>query len=374
VKPSICHITVLNPLRHSRIFYKLALSQHKLGHEVSIIGQGEREKIDAIQLLGVAPFGRLSLRRLFYSLWILPLAARQRAAIYVLHSPELLGLGLLLKWLTGARLIYDVHEDYRVNLLGAQHYPSWLRKPLAGLVRRWERLALRWLDAVSYAEDCYQNILKAPQNKAFLLRNKFSSAAAKSISQIAISEQPYLLYCGTIAADWGLGESLDIWEHLNNTRSIDLVVAGHSHRPEVIADLLSRVAQSPHAERFHLIGGLTYLPYADILRLIENCAAGLGLYHPLPHIRNKIPTKFYEFMAHDRPLLFTDLPEWRAFDQQHQLGLPLGEDLPPETIWQTLDSWAVKHDPNSFSWESEVPEMARMLKAVAGGGGGGRRR
>jgi len=44
---------------------------------------------------------------------VLGLAYRQKADIYHFHDPELLTVGLVLRLLTKAKVIYDVHEDYR---------------------------------------------------------------------------------------------------------------------------------------------------------------------------------------------------------------------------------------------------------------------
>ncbi|MEM7659247.1 MAG: glycosyltransferase [Bacteroidota bacterium] len=364
--PHICHLTVLNPLKHSRVYHRLARSQKELGYRVSILAQGESAVSEGVELVGITPFSRLSLRRFLFPLTILPTAKNQRAALYFLHSPELLFTGLLLKWWTGAKIWYDVHEDYRVNLQGATHYPSWLKRPLAWLVRKWERFARRWLDGVSYAEDCYDNILEIPTEKKVILRNKFSHPVQAEASPRLTPPRPYLLYTGTIAPDWGLWEALAVWKQINAIRPVHMVIAGHTHHAELIEELNKRVQQTGLADRFQLIGGIEYVPYEQILALIQQCWVGVGLYRPLPHIRGKIPTKFYEFMAHDRPLLFSDHPEWQAFDQQQQLGFPHQAEMDWSRLWEKVDQWEGQHVPADYSWESEVPSMNILIERLIG--------
>lgn len=340
-----------------------------MGHQVSIIGQGEHtESIQeqGIVLHSIQRFSRLSLHRFLYSLLIFPKAYKQKADFYTLHSPELLGLGLLLKLLLRARIIYDVHEDYAANIRAAQHYPTWLRRPLAWLVRCWERLAMYWVDQVSYAEICYDNLLQVKPNRYAILPNTFSPKAAIGIASVAIPEQPYLLYTGTIAKEWGLFEAIDVWEQINIQQPMSLIVAGHTYRQEILDKLQAHIERSPFRERFQLIGGDSYVPYVDILHLIQHCVMGIGLYHLLPHIQGKIPTKFYEYMAYNKPLLYPDDPTWKAFDAAHRLGIIWHPDRPIEDILSDLVIWQQnppQHDPESYSWEASEGILQLMLDA-----------
>ena len=369
--PSITHITVLNPVRHTRIFYKLALSQQKMGHWVAIIGQGESTETQAdrgIELFCIQAFHRLSWRRFFYCGLIFPKALRLRSDIYTLHSPELLGMGLLLKWLLKARIIYDVHEDYAANIRAAAHYPGWLRKPLASLVRKWELFAMRWVDAVSYAEDCYDNMLNVEPKRRYILPNTFTTQAARGEAVLAIPDQPYLLYTGTIAREWGIFEAIQLWEDWCSIQPIQLVIAGHSHQGELVREIRARMEQSPWKEQVQMIGGEGYVPYVEILNLIRHCRLGLGLYHLLPHIRGKIPTKFYEFMAFDKPLLFPDDPVWRSFDQKHQLGIVWERGKRVSDLISELENRETNpplHDPASYRWEAQEKVIQAMLSSLA---------
>lgn len=357
----------MNPATHTRIFYKLALSQVQLGYQVSIVGRGEKheQKMEkGVHLHHIGFFRRLALKRFFYAFYLLPKAFNIHADIYTLHSPELLGLGWFLKKFLKAKIIYDVHEDYAKNIWEASHYPRWLRQPLAGLIRKWERFSIRWVDAVSYAEACYDNVLEV--KNAFVLPNTFSTAAINDEVSVSVPEHPYLLYSGTIAREWGLFEAIEIWEQWNEHQAIHLVVAGHTHQSDVMQDLLARIQQSAYSERVRLIGGRQYVPYADIIHLIQHCRMGLGLYHLLPHIQGKIPTKFYEYMAFDKPLLFPEDPVWTAFDEAHRLGIAWIEGMETKDILNQLETWEANpstHLPASYAWDKEL--VKQVLESLS---------
>ena len=158
---SICHLTILNPAVHTRIFYKLALSQIKLGYEVSICGQDPQSVPyikKQVQIYPMPKLSRLGIKRLIIPLKLFLQAYRIRANIYTIHTPELLWVGWGLKKLMGCKVIYDVHEDYEKNIRYAGYYSSWLRNALRGLLRLNQKLFVPTYDAVSYAEVCYDNI------------------------------------------------------------------------------------------------------------------------------------------------------------------------------------------------------------------------
>ncbi|MEL6132305.1 MAG: glycosyltransferase [Bacteroidota bacterium] len=359
----ICHITVLNPLKHTRIYYKWALSQQEMGHQVTVMAQGDHGVFTddhGVQLIGTGLFHRLSRRRLLFAWQIRRAAREQRADLYVLHSPELLPLGKWLKNSLNTQVVYDVHEDYKANILAAAHYPQWMRRPLAQAVRRFECKATFWLDAVSYAEKCYDNVLNVPPEKKFLLRNTFSFRPVQNQNpSIELPNVPYMLFTGTIAHPWGIMETLQVWKKINAQQSLHLVVAGFAPQKEILDQIASLVASWGLGDRFTLIGGNAYVPYVDILHAIRHCAFGTALYHSQPNILGKVPTKVYEFMALKRPLLYSDalLP---ILDQVGEMGLYF-QDQEGDEVWEFFEAWQEpSYASDTYMWTADEGELRKM--------------
>lgn len=368
----ICHLSLLNPALHTRIFYKHALSAVEMGHEVSIIAQNEAGEPffqDGVQIIPLQPFPRLSPQRLQARKTVLQKARSVKADVYIIHTPELIDVARKLHRQLGAKIIYDVHEDYAHTLRFATHYPPGIRGLMASWVRRKETQAVQWLSGVIYAERIYDNILGAAPDQKLVLENTFSPRALQQSPTLAIPPKPYLLYTGTIAEAWGIWESIDLWEQWNQSETIHLVVAGHCQLPDLLARIQKRVQQSAIKDRFTLIGGGDYVPYADIVQLIQNCYAGLGLYHPLPYLIGKIPTKFFEFLAAHKPLIFTDEVLWNQFNQKHALGIPYTHTpFSSPSIAPLLHAWYQNppvHPPESYQWEKrEEPKLRAFLDSL----------
>ncbi|WNJ20972.1 glycosyltransferase [Pontibacter sp. G13] len=362
-RPHICHLTVLNPALHPRIFHKLAQSQRILGYRVTVLGQDESSipyDADGVDIIPVSPFHRASWKRWLFSVRFARKALVTRADVYVIHTPELLPLGAYLRWKSDAKLIYDMHESYSDNLMHAPYLPSWIRGVLSDGWRRFERMAIsKWVDGVSLAERCYQPLLEGLDVPNLVLENRYLS---KNHYSASTEGTPYLLYTGTLAANWGLWHLMEVWEEMRQVRPCRLVIAGFSHDQTLLKDLADRISRSPFSDEIELIGGSRFVPYDQVQDLISNCVAGFGLYEPMPHLIQKIPTKFFEYRFHQKPLIYPDVPTWRSFWEGH--GIAWTPVSSGETLWEELDQVIPTGDPSMDSWESQVPDLDKWMEGI----------
>jgi len=369
-RPHICHLTVLNPAVHTRIFYKLARSQQALGWRVSIMGQdpaGQPYQQEGIEIVPLRPFHRLSLRRLLAPWRILWHCLWHRADAYVVHTPELLWVAWLLGLLQGSSWAYDVHEDYHLNMAHAPHYPAWLRRPAARLLRRYERWLAGRAAAVSYAEWCYDNILGVAAPKKFVLRNSFTPVAVQGQARLQPPPGPYLLYSGTLAPAWGIWEALALWEQLRRHRPLKMVVAGFSQHAALVKRMQQWVAERNLQADFFLFGGNSYLPYVEVLHLLRHAYASLALYQLTPFVKGKIPTKFYEALACQKPLIFTRDPFWEELNAKWKLGVAWTPRLGAERVLQQLDQWHAadwRAGEEVYSWKTDEQQLGKMMELL----------
>jgi glycosyltransferase involved in cell wall biosynthesis len=325
----ICHLTVLNPALHSRIFYKEARAQQQTELSVCIVGQVVakgpfvQEEI-TIFPLPVASRGLWGRLRLHVQL-VAHLLFSIRAQVYQVHTPELLPLALILKWAFRAKVIYDVHEDYYLNIRHGGAYPVWLRRRLANAVRRLECFAVRQIDHTLYAEQCYDNMLAAPAGTHTVLPNYFSLPPFAPQPEAQLPNMPVMGYFGTIARNWGILETVALWQAVNLHTPVYLLIAGVAYEGRLLAEVRARLLAANLPGRFILVGGDSYVAYDTLIDHMQACTFLTGLYHPAPNIKDRIPTKFYEAMALGKPLVFTHNPPWDELNHAHRFGL--GIDL-----------------------------------------------
>ncbi|QNP51833.1 hypothetical protein H9L05_18090 [Hymenobacter qilianensis] len=118
---------------------------------------------------------RLSWQRLGAQWRYWQLLRRLHPDLVFVHAPELLPLTLLWqKTTSGGHFIYDVRENYALNIQTQAVYPAWIRNTLAGLVRRVETWAARQAAAVVLAERSYADELPfGKSERTFILENKY---------------------------------------------------------------------------------------------------------------------------------------------------------------------------------------------------------
>ena len=373
----ICHLTVLNPAVHSRIFFKEALAQVEAGYKVTIIGQDpakEPYKRNGVRIIPTGVFHRRGPKRLSAPRKIYKKALKTGADLFQIHTPELLKVGKALKKeMKGVKLIYDVHEDYASNIRNGTSYPAWTKSGLTKRVRKIENNFHSYGDGLIYAEDCYAGMLKMSDKRTAFVRNKF--AKPKNIDYEANSgRRPYMLYCGTISNAWGLSRSLELWNLLKEMEPIDFIIAGHTHDRELIDEIQDWTGEDGDEGSVRLMGGLNYLPYEEIVTLINGCLFGTALYDPAPHIKDKVPTKFYEFMGMEKPLVFTNNPRWKKLNEQFDLGISVSypfkshklERIYHELIQQRKPFFERNMTEADWSWDYEKKALLKMVKKVLG--------
>jgi glycosyltransferase involved in cell wall biosynthesis len=355
--PHLCHLTLLNPALHSRIFYKEAVTQRKAGWQVTVIGQGgpgTPAESEGVRIIATGAFHRMGWQRFTLRRKILREALALRADVYQVHTPELLGVAIKLRRkLPGCRVVYDMHEDYAANILHAGYYSPTTQRILSTSVRRAEMDFGKKGDGVIYAEECYGNLLNVEQGRHITIRNKYNPPAHPASPQLP--DFRYLLHTGTLAGNWGVHKAFDVWLALRRHFDIGLVFAGHGHDLGLVAALRARAKREGLEHRFRIYGGNEYLPYPSIPPLIENCLAGLALYEVTQNIEHRIPTKFYEFMAHRKPLLFTAYPEWEEMNDRYDFGKAITLPLEGEPFTQLI---LALHDPASHFYRKELPREA----------------
>jgi glycosyltransferase involved in cell wall biosynthesis len=322
----LLHLSHTDIKNDSRILKQMH-ALHVVGYKVSGIGiiSNERAvKTDSplkINLNHISLYSRNltffpKIIRHFFSILemivkILPQALRERPNIIHCHDVVILPIGCFIKWLTGARLIYDAHE---------------LESCRNGL-NRFESLLILWIEKFFWPFiDAL--ILVSPSIKLWYQKNigpKKTTILLNSPSFVLIGryEENYLrkkfsiptqnkifIYVG----QFSLGRGIDLLTHVftNSKVSSHLVFLGfgelflklkHLARQHVNIHLHDDV---PHSEVIPIVQSADYG-----LCLIENVS--LSDYYSLPN-------KLFEYCFAGTPVLASDFPDIRIIIKRYNIG------------------------------------------------------
>ena len=326
----VAHVTTVHHSFDPRIFYKQLASLRDAGFDAHLIAPHERsESVNGIPIHAL-PIPSSRGARLALQPKVFRMAGALDAALYQVHDPELLPLGFLLKRATGARVVYDMHENYRSKgaLLGR------------GL-RALERWAFRWVDHVLLAEESYRSIVEDHAVPHTYIANYFRPIGDEDpVDAVEISETPTrLLYTGTLSDSRGLRTMVELAAEIQRTGRLETVeLVGVCHHEDQRARAEERIRAERLDDVIERVGWDTYVPPSAMPPHYRRADVGLALCEPHPNHMGSLLTKFYEYLHYGLPIICSDFPRWRRFVEQHECGavVPPGE---PGAVLDVLDAW-----------------------------------
>ena len=319
----IVHLTSVHDRRDPRIFDKMLSSLQVAGHECILIACSSTDYVEkGISIIGVAK-GKTRLRTIQR---VYAKAKKLDADVFHLHDPELLPIGYLLQR-TGAKVVYDIHEDYRSKggFVGSG-------------IRAVEKWAFGWLDHVIIAEDAYRSFVSKSVSVTPILNYHIwdVEAARKLTAQTGRSRR--IVYTGVVSKLRGLDTILSLAKLSKSSgRDWIFVIAGICHLPQERKDAKAFIQRHELEQHVELKGWEAYLPSEEIRNVQRDGDVGLVLLKEHANYVDSVPTKFYEFMSCGLPFLCSDFPLWEDFIRANGCGVTCPSDT-IEEISATLES------------------------------------
>lgn len=317
--------------------------------------------------------GRLSWARLAAQVRYWQLLRRLRPQVVIVHAPELLPLTVLWQLLSSGRhFVYDVRENYALNILTQAVYPAWARGLLAGLVRRLETLAASRAAGIILAERSYAEELPFA-HRAIIIENKYQpyeELPATPRQRLPSSSEPLeVLYSGTISELNGVWEAIRFTQWLREAwPGARLTIIGASQQPDLLAKLHEAVAAASGAVR--LVGGAELVPHTQVVAAIRNSHLGLLPYRPHPSTARCVPTKLFEYLANGLPVAVPPNPLWTAPVEAAGAGLPFDFQAP---AYPSAHDFAIQLQGTTFYpagvvhealWNSEAGKLLHLMDSI----------
>ncbi|MDB5264130.1 MAG: hypothetical protein JWQ14_3413 [Adhaeribacter sp.] len=364
--------SVLKPVNDSRMFWKLGLSLAKLpGVQVQIAGF--RAPLppapENILFYPIFKFKRLSLGRFTAPFLFFKLLWRLTPQVIILGTHELLLITLVYKIFRPCRIIYDVRENYYLNLTSQQIYSPFTSRVLAQVVRLTERMAAIYVSGFFLAEKSYAPELPFLDNKYIVLENKYKPITPFLPNQNLLSGRRLpakdinLLYSGTISELYGVFRAVNLCEALNKIAPIfRLTIIGYCPETKVLEKLKALVSKN---ESITLIGGDELVPHDKIVAAIQESHMGLLPYQPHPSTFNCIPTKLFEYLGHALPVLVQQNPLWEDLINQYDAGLAIDySHFETASLFQIIINKTYYQNQNlaGVYWQEEEAKLLHFMQ------------
>ena len=357
MQKSIVIASILKPVSDTRMYEKFAqtLSMNSK-YKVIIVGFASK-KIpigEGITLVPLFQFSRLSVQRLLAQFRFFFFLTNTKPDLVIINTHELLGIAILAKYIYGIKVIYDVRENYFRNVAYGRSLPILIRWPLALAIRLTESFYSLFADFFFIAEAGYAKELPFIKSKFVVLENKVSKLV---INKIPITRNPSdnkFLVCGTISEEYGIFEAIDFVSKLR-TRipEASLKIVGYCANGRLWKKIAKRIAG---LEYVAVIGGDELVPHEIVLHSMAETNYILMPYGNLPQIRHCFPTKIFEAVALNCPILISYGEIWNNFITNYSAGLLVDfhQVIPIEVIHEARSHQFYPHStPDTIYWETQ---------------------
>jgi len=341
----VCHITTIHPPFDTRIFHKEIKTLVKAGYEVSLIAPQQTPDNDqmtndkmATVVDGVRIIYLPKVRNRFFRIFCLTkqayrLALEQGADIYHFHDPEFLYWAVKLKQKTGAKVIYDVHEDVPQQIISKEWIPQFFRKSIATVFNFYEKRKVRHLDFIIAATSkIKENFQKAGINNAEMITNypvlKYFEQKTKNKKQKTYNGEIKLIYVGGLTRVRGIKEVVKSLDYIPNEK-VKLILIGKFQEEGLEQELRAL----PEWEKVEFKG---WLSQKEAYQEMRNSNIGLVCFLPEPNHINAIPNKIFEYMAAEIPVVASNFPLWKEIIEENKYGICVNP-LEPKEIAKAIE-------------------------------------
>jgi hypothetical protein len=371
-KIKILIASVLKPVDDVRSFQKIGRSLAQTNkYAVNIIGF-KSKKINNCENISFHPifnFKRTSLPRLTASWKYYKTYLKVKPQVIIISSPELLIVTYIIKILFGTTILYDVQENYRLNIRYGNNYPSLLKPILTAALKLTEHFSRYLVSGYILAEKAYEWELPFLKGRNYaVIENKVlipdGKAHAHPIS-FANNSAIKMIYTGTIGREYGTLEGINLVKKLHQINSnLTLTVVGYAADSQYLELIKQSIISSSFIK---LVGGNQPVPHDEIIEAIQHSDMAILPYDVNPNIKNRIPTKFYDYLAYHKPMIISKNTLWQEMLSPYPAALFVDfKRIEPKYLLQLLNN-AIFYElpPNKdIYWDSEAQKLIGFLNFI----------
>jgi glycosyltransferase involved in cell wall biosynthesis len=189
------------------------------------------------------------------------------------------------------------------------------------------------IDWFFLAEKVYANQLRfigkrfqIIENKAIIPDNLLNKTSTSNIKTTFV-------YSGTIAEHYGIFEALRFIERLyQRNKNIELTIIGFAPDKKVFQKVRHIVDQKIYIKT---LGGDAFIPHDQILKEISLCDFCLMPYRKNKATECRIPTKLFECLAMEKPVIISPDALWESIVNKNNAGIVWDfkeDNLPSEEL------------------------------------------
>jgi hypothetical protein len=170
---------------------------------------------------------------------------------------------------------------------------------------------------------------------------------------------------GTIAANYGIWQAINLAKFLHQQdSSIYLKIIGLCHIKKLPTQLREASADLPFME---YCGSFEAIPHREITEAIMASDVVLLPYQLDKALQNRIPTKLYECLALQKPMIITKNPAWEEICAPYPAALFIDYNHPPASLLREMDNtdFYSTRPGNDVLWAKEAGKLLKALDELS---------
>lgn len=368
-KKRIIIASVLKPSTDSRMLYKFGFSlRETTKYEVYILGFSEKKyrKINSIHLYPLFSKTRKHPSRALAPIRLIRFIFKTKPHLVILTTYELIPAVIFARIFFKFKIIYDIQENYSLNVLSNKTLPKGFRHIAAGWIRWWEKKADPIVDHYFFAEQCYRDEFPQLLNGT-VLENKFNGTPL-IVQPFSLGRKRPIRFilAGTLTPVYGIAEGMNWFIQFNTYfPNQTLSVIGHCPIESYRQELEAMAKDNP---QINLELSDTPIPFARIQEVIAEADCWLMPYQLLPSIAAKIPTKLYEAIACGKVVLITKNPVWEVLLNTYSAGQSIVFNKSKWTKAEMeslyLDTFYTTRQDETVCWSTEAPKLLSVIEIL----------
>ncbi|MFC1764461.1 glycosyltransferase [Planctomycetota bacterium] len=299
-----------------RIFVRECRSLAEAGYEVHLVIATPTAGIkDGIHL---QPIPRYSSRgwRMLIGPWIaLRAALKTKAQLYHYHDPELIGMGFILRWFMGKKVVFDIHECVHRQIRSKPYLPQWASWLVAGCYRLLEKILTVGQIKIVANEHSVQDY-----RNPTLVQNfpRLTRGIVPTKERFNKGSVPSLVYVGNVAEIRGALVYVELARRLLEQGQRFTMTLMGEHTSEFDTELRQKIGTYGLDDCVTVTGRQDWY---RAMELVSKATIGLCLLLPVPNYTTCLATKIIEYMMLGTPVLASNFDCWRPFVEGEKVGM-----------------------------------------------------
>jgi glycosyltransferase involved in cell wall biosynthesis len=351
-----------------RIFHKECVSSARAGFETYCVVPNAKTRVEeGVHMLSFDVGDRSRLQRFYFTVkQVYQEAIKVNADIYHLHDPELLLIAAKLKKATGAKIVFDSHEDVPKQILDKPWIPKMLRPWISKGYAGFEKRVCKKLDAVVSVTPIICERFSRFHPNVVLVANYPDLTEFDLDNDTKLQKIPRsICYVGGLSETRGIRELVQALAYVD----AELHLAGWFESSALEAEIRAL----PGWEKVKFYGKINR---DDVKNLLAQSQIGLVTLLPTASYKEAYPIKMFEYMAAGIPVLASDFPLWRVLAEKHHCA-EFVDPNSPKAIAQKLED--MFQNPqledlgrngrqailNEINWQNEAQKLLGLYKNLS---------